>query len=53
MNLAKSLVLKNMGKIGMAGWIPDSSGASVKKCPHFGLTVPKQASFCEECGGEA
>lgn len=29
---------------------PVTAGASVKKCPHCGSTVPMQASFCGECG---
>lgn len=31
---------------------PIASGASVRKCPHCGETVPMQASFCGACGGK-
>lgn len=31
---------------------PAASGASVRKCPHCGATVPMQASFCGECGSK-
>lgn len=31
---------------------PVASGASVRKCPHCGATVPIQASFCGGCGSK-